>query len=263
MAKTRRRKNVHRRRTKKHRRRHQTKRRVKRRRKTTRKKRGRGISPSKMAKVGVATLAATAAAGKAMGHGISPQKGTAAAVQHFQNVPCNQFHISDVVPHSEDHGMSTEHYRPVLSAALGKKRSCKRTKQSMRKPKPKKKPGESTRKFGRRKRRERRAAKVEQERQQEIEREAMDEMRAEQQQQQQQQPTTATRRLGNWSKGSRWYWYRACCCCGNCGIEKARRRTERKTRTGSNGSSACRESSVPSPSVSHTTERIIKIKSFS
>jgi hypothetical protein len=87
-----------------------------------------------MAKVGVATLAATAAAGKAMGHGISPQKGTAAAVNHFKQVECKDFHIGDMVEHSEDHGMSTEHYRPVLQAAMAKKRYCKRTRQPMRNP---------------------------------------------------------------------------------------------------------------------------------
>lgn len=133
MAKTRRR-NVHRRKTKKHHRRHRTKRRVKRRRKTTRKKRGRGIGPSKMAKLGVAALAATAAMGQGTGHGISPSKGTVAAVNHFKQVDCKDFHIGDMVEHSEDHGMSTEHYRPVLQAAIAKKRYCKRNKKPMRNP---------------------------------------------------------------------------------------------------------------------------------
>jgi len=152
MVKTRRRRNVHRRRTKKLRRRHQTKRRVKRRRKrSTRKKRGRGISPSKL---GVGVLAATASIHKALGHGISPDKGTAAAVKHFREVPCNQFHISDVIEHSEDHGRSTGHYRPVLEAALEKKRGCKRDNKPMRKQR------ESAKKARIRERAEKRAAKA-------------------------------------------------------------------------------------------------------
>ena len=134
MAKTGRRRNVHRRKTKKHHRRHRTKRRVKRRRKTTRKKRGRGTGPSKMAKLGVAALAATAAMGQGAGHGISPSEGTVAAVNHFKQVECKDFHIRDMVPHSEDHGMPTEHYRPVLEAAMEKKRYCRRTRQPMRNP---------------------------------------------------------------------------------------------------------------------------------
>ncbi len=163
MAKTRRRRNVHRRRTKKHHRRRKTKRRVKRRRKTTRKKRGRGMGPSKMAKGAVAALAASTAMGQGMGHGISPSRGTAAAVNHFKTVACSDFHIGDIVEHSEDHGQTTKHYRPVLQAALGKKKSCKRMGQPMRKPKPekiKKNPNESGRQFKKRKREEKRQAKA-------------------------------------------------------------------------------------------------------
>ena len=147
--KSRRKTKRHRRKTKRRRRKttHRRKHRVKRRRKTTRKKRGRGIGPSKMAKGATAALAASAAMGQGMGHGISPSKGTAAAVNHFKTVACSDFHIGDVVPHSEDHGQPTEHYRPVLRAALAKKRTCKRTGQSMRQPKPKKKAGESGRQF--------------------------------------------------------------------------------------------------------------------
>jgi len=133
MAKTRRR-NVHRRRTKKHRRRHRTKRRVKRRRKTTRKKRGRGWGSSKLAKLGVAALATSTAMGQGMGYGISPSMGTAAAVNHFNTVPCAEFHISDLPPHSEDHGASTSHAAEVTKAALRKKRSCKRRGKPMRNP---------------------------------------------------------------------------------------------------------------------------------
>ena len=125
MAKTRRRRNVHRRKTKKHHRRRKTKRRVKRRRKTTRKKRGRGLGPSKMAKGAVAALAASAAMGQGMEHGISPSRGTTAAVNHFKEVECKDFHIGDIVEHSEDHGQLTEHYRPVLKAALAKRRTVK------------------------------------------------------------------------------------------------------------------------------------------
>ena len=161
---------------------HRRKHRVKRRRKTTRKKRGRGIGPSSMAKGATAALAASAAMGQGMGHGISPSKGTAAAVNHFKNVACSDFHIGDVVPHSEDHGQTTEHYRPVLRAALAKKRTCKRTGQSMRQPKPKKKAGESGRQFKIRKRAEKRAekaAKAEQQRQQEMEDEVVREMERE------------------------------------------------------------------------------------
>jgi len=185
MAKTRRRRNVHRRRTKKHRRRHRTKRRVKRRRKTTRKKRGRGIAPSKMAKVGVAALAASTAMGQGMGHGISPSRGTAAAVNHFKTVACSDFHIGDIVEHSEDHGQPTDHYRPVLQAALGKKKSCKRRGQPMRKLKPekiKRNPNESGRQFKKRKREEKRKAKAagrQAEEQERIEREVMEEMERE------------------------------------------------------------------------------------
>ena len=121
------------RKTKKHRRR-RTKRRVKKRRKKTRKKRGRGVGTSKIAKVGVGALAASSVIGQGMGHGISPSKGTKAAVKHFKNVACRDFHIRDMVEHSEDHGMSTEHYREVLEEVLKKKRSCKRKGQSMRNP---------------------------------------------------------------------------------------------------------------------------------
>ena len=134
MAKTRRRRNVHRRRTKKHRRRHRTKRRVKRRRKTTRKKRGRGLGPSKMAKLGVAALATSTAMGQGMEYGISPSMGTAAAVKHFNTVPCDEFHISDLPPHHTDHGASTSHAAAVTTAALRKKRSCKRRGKPMRNP---------------------------------------------------------------------------------------------------------------------------------
>jgi len=145
------------------------------------------MGPSKMAKVGVAALAASAAMGQGMGHSISPSRGTAAAVNHFKEVECKDFHITDVVPHSEDHGQTTEHYRPVLKAALKKRRTCRRTGQSMRQPKPKKKAGESGRQFKIRKRAEKRAekaaaekaAKAEQQRQQEMEDEVVREMQEE------------------------------------------------------------------------------------
>ena len=127
--KTRKHKKKHRRKTKR-----KTKRRVKRRRKTTRKKRGRGMGPSKMAKLGVAALAATTAMGQGAGHGISPSEGTVAAVNHFKQVKCKDFHITDMVEHSEDHGQPTEHYRPVLKAALAKRRGCKRRGKPMRNP---------------------------------------------------------------------------------------------------------------------------------
>jgi len=147
----------------------------------TRKKIGRGIAPSKMAKVGVAALAASTAMGQGMGHGISPSRGTAAAVNHFKTVACSDFHIGDIVEHSEDHGQPTDHYRPVLQAALGKKKSCKRRGQPMRKPKPekiKRNPNESGRQFKKRKREEKRKAKVAKE-QERIEREVMEEMERE------------------------------------------------------------------------------------
>ena len=119
---------------KKHRRKTKRKRRVKRRRKTTRKKRGRGLGPSKMAKLGVAALATSTAMGQGMGYGISPSMGTAAAVEHFNTVPCAEFHISDLPPHHTDHGASNEHAAAVTKAALRKKRSCKRRGKPMRNP---------------------------------------------------------------------------------------------------------------------------------
>lgn len=115
------------RKTKKHRR-------VKKRRKKTRKKRGRGVGTSKIAKVGVGALAASSVIGQGMGHGISPSRGTPAAVNHFNTVACSDFHIGDIVEHSEDHGQNTDHYRPVLRAALAKKRTCKRRGKPMRNP---------------------------------------------------------------------------------------------------------------------------------
>ena len=84
----------------------------------TRRKSGRGIGPSKIAKVGVAALAASSVIGQGMGHGISPSRGTPAAVNHFNTVACSDFHIRDIVEHSEDHGQPTKHYRQVLKACL-------------------------------------------------------------------------------------------------------------------------------------------------
>ena len=100
----------------------------------TRRKSGRGIGPSKIAKVGVAALAASSVIGQGMGHGISPSRGTPAAVNHFNTVACSDFHIRDIVEHSEDHGQPTKHYRQVLKAALKKKRTCKRMGKPMRNP---------------------------------------------------------------------------------------------------------------------------------
>jgi hypothetical protein len=119
--------------------------------------------------------------GQGMGHGISTSKGTAASFNQFKTVACSDFNNGDVVPHSEDNGQTTEHYRPVLRAALAKKRTCKRTGQSMRQPKPKKKAGESGRQFKIRKRAEKRKAKAaeEQQRQQEMEDEVVREMERE------------------------------------------------------------------------------------
>lgn len=121
-------------RKRKTRRKSRRKRRVKNRRKKTRKKRGRGMGTSKIAKVGVGALVTSSAISQGMGHGISPSKGTKAAVNHFKTVACRDFHIRDMVPHSEDHGMPTEHYRQVLQEVLKKKRSCKRKGQPMRNP---------------------------------------------------------------------------------------------------------------------------------
>ena len=180
-----------RRRTKrrKKRRRRKTKRRVKRRRKTTRKKRGRGLGPSKMAKGAVAALAASAAMGQGMGHGISPSRGTTAAVNHFKEVECKDFHITDIVEHSEDHGQPTEHYRPVLKAALAKKRTCNRRGKPMRNPntgkpmsKKKQQQAEKRRRAQEREKAEKAAAEkaaAEQQRQQDMEDEVVREMERE------------------------------------------------------------------------------------
>ena len=144
------------------------------------------MGPSKMAKLGVAALAATAAMGQGAGHGISPSRGTAAAVNHFKQVECKDFHITDMVPHSEDHGMPTEHYRPVLEAAMEKKRYCRRTRQPMRNPNTGKPMSKKKQKQANRRRRAQERQEQERKNQQEIEREAMEEMRREQQRQRQQ-----------------------------------------------------------------------------
>ena len=125
MAKTRRR-NVHRRRTKKHRRRHRTKRRVKRRRKTTRKKRGRGISPSRMAKGTVAALAAS----EMMKQGsaiVSPQG--RAVQQRLRSVNCDTIAGQGrqlIKPLHPDHGGTDEDFRAVYGTLTHRRGQCKR-----------------------------------------------------------------------------------------------------------------------------------------
>ena len=150
------------------------------------------MGPSKMAKLGVAALAATAAMGQGAGHGISPSEGTVAAVNHFKQVECKDFHIGDMVEHSEDHGMPTEHYRPVLQAAMAKKRYCKRTRQPMRNPNTGKRMSKKKQRQAERRRRNQQRQEQErqnqQQSQQEIEDEVMEEMRRERQQQQQEEP---------------------------------------------------------------------------
>lgn len=147
------------------------------------------MGPSKMAKVGVAALAASTAMGQGMGHGISPSKGTAAAVNHFKEVQCKDFHITDIVEHSEDHGQPTEHYRPVLKAALAKKRTCNRRGKPMRNPNTGKKMSNKKRNQAEKRRRaqerekaEKAAAEkaaAEQQRQQDMEDEVVREMERE------------------------------------------------------------------------------------
>jgi len=162
MAKTRRRRNVHRRKTKKHHRRRKTKHRVKRRRKTTRKKRGRGMGPSKMAKGAVAALAAS----EMMKQGaavVSPQART--VQQQLRSADCTTIKeqgrhlIKDTHP---DKGGSAEDFRAAYGTLTHRRGQCNLrqgrgdTEQDS-KPKPKRKPGESAKKAQQRERRERRA----------------------------------------------------------------------------------------------------------
>lgn len=170
MAKTRRR-NVHRRRTKKHRRRHRTKRRVKRRRKTTRKKRGRGISPSRMAKGTVAALAAS----EMMKQGsaiVSPQG--RAVQQRLRSVNCDTIAGQGrqlIKPLHPDHGGTDEDFRAVYGTLTHRRGQCKLNRKrgdtgQDSKPKPKRKPRESAKKARQRENRERRAKKAKQQEEQ-------------------------------------------------------------------------------------------------
>lgn len=165
MAKTRRRRNVHRRKTKKHHRRRKTKRRVKRRRKTTRKKRGRGIGSSKMAKGTVAALAASemmkqgSAAVSPLGHDIQKQ---------LMSADCTTIKERGrhIIKYSHpDKGGSAEDFRAVYGTLTHRRDKCNLrqgrgdTEQDS-KPKPKRKPGESAKKARQRENRERRAKKA-------------------------------------------------------------------------------------------------------
>ena len=159
MAKTRRRRrrNVHRRKTKKHHRRHRTKRRVKRRRKTTRKKRGRGISPSKMAKGAVAALAASE----------MMKQGTAAVSPQGRDIQ-RQLRSADCTTIKEqgrhlikdshpDKGGSAEDFRAVYGTLTHRRGQCNlRQGRGDSKPKPNKKPGESAKRARQRENRENR-----------------------------------------------------------------------------------------------------------
>jgi len=157
MAKTRRRRNVHKRKTKKHHRRHRTKRRVKRRRKTTRKKRGRGISPSKMAKGAVAALAASEMM-KQGSAAVSPQGRD--IQRQLRSADCTTIKeqgrhlIKDSHP---DKGGSVEDFRAVYGTLTHRRGQCNlRQGRGDSKPKPKKKPGESAKRARQRENRENR-----------------------------------------------------------------------------------------------------------
>jgi hypothetical protein len=183
-----------------------------------------------------------------MGHGISPSRGTAAAaVNHFKNVACSDFHIGDVVPHSEDHGQTTEHYRPVLNAALAKKRTCKRKGQRMRNPntgKPmsnkKKNQAEKRRRAQERAKAERAKAErakaekaAEQQRQQEMEDEVVREMERERAQD------------SSSNEGSQGMSAAEMAAYGDCRIYEETTKTsgaKRNIRTGRNSSAKCKES---------------------
>jgi Tfp pilus assembly protein PilP len=125
MAKTRRRRNVHRRKTKKHHRRHKTKRRVKRRRKTTRKKRGKGIGPSKMAKVGVAALAAS----EMMKQGSAVVSRQARTVQQqLRAADCNTIQKQGrqlIIPLHPDHGGTDEDFIAGMNELSHRRGQCK------------------------------------------------------------------------------------------------------------------------------------------
>ena len=165
MAKTRRRRNVHRRKTKKHHRRRKTKRRVKRRRKTTRKKRGRGMGLSKMAKGTVAALAASEMM-KQGSAAVSPQART--VQQQLRSADCTTIKeqgrhlIKDSHP---DKGGSAEDFRAVYGTLTHRRGQCNLrqgrgdTGQDS-KPKPKRRDGESAKKARRRENRENRETRA-------------------------------------------------------------------------------------------------------
>ncbi len=162
-----------RRRTKrrKKRRRRKTKRRVKRRRKTTRKKRGRGISPSRMAKGAVGVLAAS----EMMKQGsavVSPQG--RAVQQQLRSVNCDTIAGQGrqlIKPLHPDHGGTDEDFRAAYGTLTHRRGQCKLNRQrgdtgQDSKPKPKRRDGESAKKARQRENRERRAKKAKQQEEQ-------------------------------------------------------------------------------------------------
>lgn len=118
--KTRKHKKKHRRKTKRKR-----KRRVKRRKKTTRKKRGRGMGPSKMAKVGVAALAAS----EMMKQGtaaVSPQART--VQQQLRSADCTTIKEQGrqlIIPLHPDHGGTDEDFITGINELNRRRGQCK------------------------------------------------------------------------------------------------------------------------------------------
>ena len=118
--KTRKHKKKHRRKTKRKR-----KRRVKRRKKTTRKKRGRGMGPSKMAKVGVAALAAS----EMMKQGtaaVSPQART--VQQQLRSADCTTIKEQGrqlIIPLHPDHGGTDEGFITGMNELNRRRGQCK------------------------------------------------------------------------------------------------------------------------------------------
>jgi len=113
------------RKSKRKKRRHRTKRRVKRRRKTTRKKRGRGMGPSKMAKVGVAALAAS----EMMKQGtaaVSPQART--VQQQLRSADCTTIKEQGrqlIIPLHPDHGGTDEDFITGMNELNHRRGQCK------------------------------------------------------------------------------------------------------------------------------------------
>ena len=159
--KSRRKTKRHRRKTKRRRRKttHRRKHRVKRRRKTTRKKRGRGISPSRMAKGTVAALAAS----EMMKQGsavVSPQG--RAVQQRLRSVNCDTIAEQGrqlIKPLHPDHGGTDEDFIAGMNTLTHRRGQWKlnRKRGDTGRNKPKPKPGESAKKARQRANRARRA----------------------------------------------------------------------------------------------------------